>query len=70
MPMTDVASVPLAPPAASQDTAMTDSDSHIRTDHDRENDNDTQMKDLEEVPERLDPKAEPFYYILEERKVP
>ena len=64
--MTDVTSHPSAAQGASTD----DSASHIRTDHDRENENDAEMEDLQQLPERLDAHSEPFLYVLEDCKVP
>ncbi|KAI9691840.1 MAG: hypothetical protein M1822_007912 [Bathelium mastoideum] len=64
--MADVTSHPSIPQIVAQDSAMTDSASHNRTNHDRQNDNDVQMEESDELPERLDPNAEPFHYVLEE----
>ncbi|KAL9078438.1 MAG: hypothetical protein Q9157_002627 [Trypethelium eluteriae] len=49
-----------------QDTATDDSASHTRTDHDWQNENDTQMEDVDQLPRRVDANSAPFYYILEE----
>ncbi|KAL9089617.1 MAG: hypothetical protein Q9165_005649 [Trypethelium subeluteriae] len=50
------------------DTAIDDSASHTRTDHDRQYENDTQMEDAEQLPRRVDANSAPFYYILEESR--
>ena len=68
--MTDVTTQPTAVPAGLQDTTTIDSDSHARTDHDRQNDNDSPVDGSEQLPPRVGAISGAVNYILEECKVP
>jgi hypothetical protein len=66
--MTDAPLPPTSAPTA-QDTAMPDSTTHSHTNHNRHPE-DTHTEGETQAPERLNAMSEPFYFVLQECKVP